>query len=80
MILRAPLRDDNGPWVKPKYEATEWLSLFYGKSPFSLCAACILQCASLANEKADLVVVAVLTVFSTAHELSTPKAIPAFFS
>lgn len=35
---------------------------------------------SMLTSVSDLVVVAVLTVFSTAHELSSPKAIPAFFS
>ena len=37
----------------------------------------LLRCGQL---RTDLAVVAVLTVFSTTHELSTPASIPTFFS
>jgi hypothetical protein len=59
-------------WLRPVDQATEWLSLFYGESSVTHTMAL--------TKKPDLVVVAVLTVFSSTHELSSPSAIWIFLS
>lgn len=73
-ILRSPIDRSDGPWLADGHIASPWLSLFYGES--SSCSR-----SSRADDVfADLAMVAVLTVFSTTHELATPASIPTFLS
>lgn len=73
-ILRSPIDRSDGPWLTEGHIASPWLSLFYGESSSSLTS-------SRAHQMfADLAMVAVLTVFSTTHELATPASIPTFLS
>ena len=76
----------DGSWLRAGKEAIAWLDLFYGQSVLLYTDSAR---ASLRTERregraradvTDLVVVAVLTDFSTNHELSDPEAISTFLS
>lgn len=78
-VKRLPFRrklalTSDGCELKAEDRATEWLSLFYGK------LQALLAFPSWRANHQDLVFVAVLSTFTSTHDLRTPSGIPVFFS
>ena len=69
--VQLPLPEPDGRWIAEEQQATEWLSLFYGEPAWTTLTSTDLHFA-------DLVVVAVLSVFSSNHELSSVSSVPNF--